>query len=115
MGSAMTTGSGVPVNRLYEASKAVGKFFTGASTATAVASGGYVQGAGHSAFAKVFGLAADNALGRKSSIRSIRGSSTTKFISEFEIVLANGSLVKANEIENPDRQCCENLLNYQCL
>ena len=63
MGSAMTTGSGVPVNKLYEATKAVGKFFTGASTATAVASGGYVQGAGHSAFAKVFGLAADNVLG----------------------------------------------------
>lgn len=68
MGSAMTTGSGVPVNKLYEASKAVGKFFTGASTATAVASGGYVQGAGHSAFAKVFGLAADNVLGEETVV-----------------------------------------------
>ncbi|KLO17643.1 FAD-binding domain-containing protein [Schizopora paradoxa] len=83
LGSAMTVGSGVPANTLYEATKQVGKFFVGPNTATAVPAGGYVQGAGHSAFSTSLGLGADNAL-------------------EFEIVIANGTLLKVNEVENSD-------------
>lgn len=66
MGSAMTAGSGMPLNLLYEASKGAGKFYVGGSTATVVLAGGYVQGAGHSAFSPVFGLGADNVLGNVS-------------------------------------------------
>lgn len=66
MGSVMTAGSGMPLNLLYEASKGAGKFYVGGSTATVVLAGGYVQGAGHSAFSPVFGLGADNVLGNVS-------------------------------------------------
>ena len=34
------------------------------AAAAVTAAGGYIQGAGHSAFSPVFGLAADNVLGR---------------------------------------------------
>lgn len=64
LGSAMTVGSGVPANTLYEATQQVGKFFVGPNTATAVPAGGYVQGAGHSAFSTALGLGADNAFGK---------------------------------------------------
>lgn len=63
MGSVMTAGSGMPLNLLYEEAKGAGKFYVGGSTATVVLAGGYVQGAGHSAFSPVFGLGADNVLG----------------------------------------------------
>lgn len=63
LGSAVTVGSGVPLNTLYQASKAQGKIFVGGTAATVVAAGGYVQGGGHSALSPTFGLAADNALG----------------------------------------------------
>lgn len=63
MGSAVTVGSGVPLNMLYQAAKANGKTFVGGSAATVAAAGGYVQGAGHSALSPKYGLAADNVLG----------------------------------------------------
>ena len=66
-GSAVTVGSGVPLNTLYTASKSVGKIIVGGTAANVVAAGGYVQGAGHSAFSPIFGLAADNVLGRYES------------------------------------------------
>lgn len=82
-GSAVTVGSGVGLSALYNATKDVGKIFVGGSAATVVASGGYVQGGGHSALSPLLGLAADNAL-------------------EFNIVTADGELRKANENENSD-------------
>ncbi|KAF8528284.1 FAD-binding domain-containing protein [Gautieria morchelliformis] len=83
MGSAVTVGSGVGMQTLYMAAKAQGKIFSGARANTAVLAGGYVQGAGHAPLAPTLGLAADNAL-------------------EFQIVIADGSLVTANEASNPD-------------
>ncbi|KAF8528285.1 hypothetical protein JB92DRAFT_3139728 [Gautieria morchelliformis] len=83
MGSAVTVGSGVGMHTLYLAAKTQGKIFVGAIASTAVAAGGYIQGAGHSVISPTFGLAADNAL-------------------EFQIVIANGSLATANEVSNPD-------------
>lgn len=62
-GSAVTVGSGVPLKDLYAASKAQGKIFVGGTAANVAPAGGYSQGAGHSAFSPLFGLAADNALG----------------------------------------------------
>lgn len=63
IGSAMTAGSGMPLNLLYEEAKRQGKYYVGGITATVALAGGYIQGAGHSAFSPTFGLAADNALG----------------------------------------------------
>ncbi|KAF8577474.1 FAD-binding domain-containing protein [Ramaria rubella] len=83
MGPAVNVGSGVGLHTLYQAAKTQGKIFVGGTAATVVAAGGYVQGAGHSALAPTFGLAADNTL-------------------EFQVVIANGSLVTANEVSNPD-------------
>lgn len=62
-GCAVTVGSGLPMNELYMATKAQGKIVVGATASTVVAAGGYVQGAGHSVYSPLFGLAADNALG----------------------------------------------------
>jgi len=61
-GSAVTVGSGVGLHDLYVLAKAQGKIFVGGTAASVVASGGYVQGAGHSALSPLLGLAADNAL-----------------------------------------------------
>ncbi|KAF8577476.1 FAD-binding domain-containing protein [Ramaria rubella] len=83
MGPAVTAGSGVGLHTLYQPAKVQGKIYVGGTAATVVAAGGYVQGAGHSALAPTFGLAADNTL-------------------EFQIVIANGSLVTANEVSNSD-------------
>ena len=63
-GSAVTVSSGITVNELYVRSKAAGKMVVTGRAATVTAAGGYIQGAGHSAFSPVFGLAADNVLGR---------------------------------------------------
>ena len=58
----MTIGSGVRLNELYSASREAGKFVVSGNAATVAAAGGYIQGAGHSAFSPAFGLAADNVL-----------------------------------------------------
>jgi hypothetical protein len=70
LGSAVTVGSGVPLNTLYQASKAQGKVFVGGTAATVVPAGGYFQGAGHSALSPTFGLLADNTLGMFASMLS---------------------------------------------
>ncbi|KAJ7906315.1 FAD-binding domain-containing protein [Mycena leptocephala] len=75
MGSAVTVGSGVHSQDLYQQAKANGKIAVGGSAATVVAAGGYLQGAGHSAVAPLFGLAADN-------------------VFEFHIVIASGELLQ---------------------
>ncbi|SJL12451.1 uncharacterized protein ARMOST_15878 [Armillaria ostoyae] len=82
-GSAVTVGSGVPLNTLYQAAKEQGKILVGPGVATIVAAGGYFQGGGHSALSPLLGLAADNVL-------------------EFEIVTANSTYLKVNEEEHAD-------------
>ena len=64
-GPAVTVGSGVGVETLYAAAKAQGKMFVGGVGAGTVSpAGGYIQGAGHSAFSPIYGLGADNVLRR---------------------------------------------------
>ncbi|KAK0476680.1 FAD-binding domain-containing protein [Armillaria novae-zelandiae] len=82
-GSAVTVGSGVPLNALYQAAKEQGKILVGGTAATVVAAGGYIQGGGHSALSPLLGLAADNVL-------------------EFEVVTANSTYLRVNERENAD-------------
>ncbi|KAJ7127936.1 FAD-binding domain-containing protein [Mycena epipterygia] len=83
LGSAVTVGSGVTLQTLYTKTKAHGKIMVGGTAATVCAAGGYVQGAGHSAVAPLFGLAADNTL-------------------EFHLVVASGELIKVNSISHPE-------------
>jgi FAD/FMN-containing dehydrogenase len=66
MGSAVTIGSGVYTNTLYEHAGANGKTVVVGAAATIVPAGGYIQGGGHSALSPLYGLAADNALGKVS-------------------------------------------------
>jgi FAD/FMN-containing dehydrogenase len=61
-GPAVTVGSGVGLATLYAAAKARGKMYVGGSSTTVSPAGGYIQGAGHSPFSPVYGLAADNVL-----------------------------------------------------
>ncbi|KZV76446.1 FAD-binding domain-containing protein [Peniophora sp. CONT] len=82
-GSAVTVGSGVGLHTIYAGAKAANKMVVGGTAATVSAGGGYTQGAGHSAFGPIYGLAADNTL-------------------QYEVVLANGSFVTVNEVSNPD-------------
>ena len=63
MGSAVTFGSGLHANLLYQHTKANGKTVVAAFAGTVSPAGGYLQGAGHSPLSPAFGLAADNALG----------------------------------------------------
>ena len=61
-GSVVTVGSGVGLHAIYAAAKSANKMVVGGTAATVCAGGGYTQGAGHSAFAPIYGLAADNTL-----------------------------------------------------
>jgi FAD/FMN-containing dehydrogenase len=61
-GPAVTVGSGVGLKVIYAAAKAQNKMFVGGTAATVCAAGGYTQGAGHSGFSPIYGLAADNVL-----------------------------------------------------
>ena len=61
-GSVVTVGSGVGLMTVFAAAKTQGKMFVGGAVATISPAGGYVQGAGHSPFSPIFGLAADNVL-----------------------------------------------------
>jgi FAD/FMN-containing dehydrogenase len=61
-GPAVTLGSGVGLKVIYAAAKAQNKMFIGGTAATVSPAGGYIQGAGHSAFSPLYGLAADNVL-----------------------------------------------------
>ncbi|KAJ7776712.1 FAD-binding domain-containing protein [Mycena olivaceomarginata] len=82
-GPAVTIGSGVHTQTLYQVMKANGKIVVVPTAATVCPAGGYVQGAGHSALSPLFGLAADNVL-------------------EFHIVVASGELLRVNSISHPD-------------
>ncbi|KLO14030.1 FAD-binding domain-containing protein [Schizopora paradoxa] len=83
VGNTMTVGSGVPLNMMYQSAKAQGKMVCAGFASTVVASGGYIQGGGHSAFSPALGLAVDNVV-------------------QFEIVTADGKLLTANEDEHSD-------------
>ncbi|KAI0248051.1 FAD-binding domain-containing protein [Lactifluus subvellereus] len=82
-GPVVTVGSGVGLKTIYVSAKAQNKMFVGGTAATVSAAGGYIQGAGHSAFSPIYGLAADNVL-------------------QYRIVLANSSFVTANSVSYPD-------------
>ncbi|KAJ7174558.1 FAD-binding domain-containing protein [Mycena filopes] len=83
MGFAVTVGSGVHSQTVYQESKAHGRISVGGSAATVCPAGGYLQGAGHSALAPRFGLAADN-------------------VFEFHVVVASGELLTVNSESHPD-------------
>ncbi|KAF7340731.1 FAD-binding domain-containing protein [Mycena sanguinolenta] len=83
MGPAVTVGSGVRTQTLYQETKKNGKIVVAPTAATVCPAGGYVQGAGHSALSPLFGLAADNVL-------------------QFNIVVASGELLQVNSISHPD-------------
>ncbi|KAI0248049.1 hypothetical protein BJV78DRAFT_850774 [Lactifluus subvellereus] len=82
-GPAVTVGSGVGLKTIYGAAKAQNKMFVGGTAATVSPAGGYAQGAGHSAFSPIYGLAADNVL-------------------QYRVVLANSSFVTVNSMSHPD-------------
>jgi FAD/FMN-containing dehydrogenase len=71
-GSAVTVGPGVGLKTLYVAAKAQGKMYVGGTAASVSPAGGYIQGAGHSAFAPIYGLAADNVLRACSNFASLQ-------------------------------------------
>jgi hypothetical protein len=99
-GSAVTVGAGVGLNSLYAASKAQNKMFVGGTAATVSPAGGYIQGAGHSAFSPIYGLAADNVL--RTCFRSISHSKRPLKKTEFSVVLANGSYAVVNSASFSD-------------
>lgn len=75
-GSAVTVGAGVGLKDIYAAAKAQNKMFVGGTAATVSPAGGYIQGAGHSAFSPIYGLAADNVL--RTYFHSIRMKTSLK-------------------------------------
>jgi len=80
---ALTLGAGLnwmEVNRIANDNNVT---LVGGGAATVSSGGGYVQGGGHSILSPKWGLAADNVL-------------------QMKVVLANGSIVIANECTNPD-------------
>ncbi|KAJ7187726.1 FAD-binding domain-containing protein [Mycena pura] len=83
MGSAVTFGSGLHANMLYQHTKANGKIAVAAVAGTVSPAGGYLQGGGHSALSPALGLGSDNAL-------------------EFDVVVASGELLKVNSASHPD-------------
>ena len=100
-GSAVTVGSGVGLKYIYAAAKAQNKMFVGGTAATVSAAGGYTQGAGHSGFSPIYGLAADNVL--RKCFCSLRIKISFEIKSEYSVVLANGSYVVVNSVSFPDR------------
>ncbi|KAJ7354414.1 FAD-binding domain-containing protein [Mycena albidolilacea] len=83
MGSAVTIGSGVHANTIYQHNKGQGKFSVVAAAETVAPAGGQIQGGGHSPLSPAYGLVSDNAL-------------------EFEIVVASGELLRASSASNTD-------------
>ncbi|KAJ7878003.1 FAD-binding domain-containing protein [Mycena olivaceomarginata] len=83
MGSAVTIGSGVHANTIYQYNKGQGKFSVVAAAETVAPAGGQIQGGGHSPLSPAYGLVSDNAL-------------------EFEIVVASGELLRASSASNTD-------------
>ncbi|KAJ6470548.1 FAD-binding domain-containing protein, partial [Mycena vulgaris] len=82
MGPAVTVGSGVHAQSLYQAGKANGNIAVSGAAATVCTAGGYIQGGGHSSLSPSYGLATDNAL-------------------EFSVV-AGGELLRVNSVSHLD-------------
>ncbi|KAF8260277.1 FAD-binding domain-containing protein [Lactarius quietus] len=61
-GSAVTVSAGIGLEELYAATEAQNKIYVGGGAVTVSPAGGYIQGAGHSPFSPIYGLAADNFL-----------------------------------------------------
>jgi hypothetical protein len=100
----VTIGSGVHLQTVYQAAKAVGRIVVGGTAATVCAAGGYLQGGGHSALSPTLGLAADNALGSFQCFpRQVANCILNRTTTEFQIVVASGELLKVNSISHPDR------------
>ncbi|KAJ5832417.1 hypothetical protein N7474_000728 [Penicillium riverlandense] len=80
---AVTLGAGVQLREMYEYLGTQGLMVVGGSSNTVGAAGGYIQGGGHSIMGWLHGMASDNAL-------------------EFQVVIADGTLVFANAYQNTD-------------
>jgi hypothetical protein len=74
--------------------------FVGGTAATISPAGGYIQGAGHSPFSPIYGLAADNVL--RTYFYFTFSPTRLKESLEFSIVLADGSFVTVNSASHPD-------------
>ena len=74
--------------------------FVGGTAATISPAGGYIQGAGHSPFSPLYGLAADNVL--RTCINFTFSPTRLKASLEFSVVLANGSFATVNLASHPD-------------
>ncbi|KAJ5776175.1 uncharacterized protein N7511_001186 [Penicillium nucicola] len=79
----VTLGAGVQLHEMYAYLGSKGLMVTGGASNTVGVAGGYIQGGGHSFLGSLHGMASDNAL-------------------EFQVVLADGSLVFANSYQNAD-------------
>jgi hypothetical protein len=98
---------------LYTATGDRGKIYIGGFAATVAVAGGFVQGAGHSALSPLLGLAADSCFGELlyiSTCYSVFELMVTN--TELTVVLADGSLVTANEVQHPDCECEFNYIVY---
>ena len=82
-GSAVKVGAGVSTVEVYEATDKVGKMVIGGEQPTVGFGGGYMAGGGHSPLSSLHGMAADAVL-------------------QFDIVLANGTLITVDQESNPD-------------
>ncbi|KXH56739.1 FAD binding domain-containing protein [Colletotrichum salicis] len=82
-GKAMKVGAGTQGFDVLEAAHTAGLAVVGGECPTVGIAGGYTQGGGHSALSTSFGLSADNVL-------------------EWEVVIANGTLLTASQTENAD-------------
>ncbi|KAJ5909252.1 hypothetical protein N7495_001934 [Penicillium taxi] len=80
---AVTIGAGVQMHELYSFLGSKDTMVVGGSANTIGIAGGYIQGGGHSYQGWLHGMASDNAL-------------------EFQVVLANGSLISVNQYQNTD-------------
>ena len=74
--------------------------FVGGTAATISPAGGYIQGAGHSPFSPLYGLAADNVL--RTCFKLIFSPAWLKESLEFSVVLADGSFATVNSASHPD-------------
>ncbi|KAI4623422.1 hypothetical protein J4E80_003232 [Alternaria sp. BMP 0032] len=82
-GPAMKLGAGVRGYEAYKGAHDAGLRVVGGDCATVGIAGGFLQGGGHSPLSGVYGMASDNVL-------------------EWEVVLANGTFVKATPEHNED-------------
>ncbi|KAF8621270.1 hypothetical protein AX15_007930 [Amanita polypyramis BW_CC] len=82
---AITLGAGVQWHEAYDAAQSNGRIIAGgvSTGGTVGATGGWIQGGGHSALSSTYGLGVDNAL-------------------QFTVVLASGKYVTVNEYQYSD-------------